>query len=54
MDAAGWWMACRCDDCKPYWSWVEIPTWFLFFFANFCTNSYIRIHIIRTFFIQIV
>jgi hypothetical protein len=33
---------------------VEIPTWFLFFFANFCTNSYIRIHIICTFFIQII
>jgi hypothetical protein len=39
----GWWMACR-------WSRVEIPTWFLFFFTNFCTNSYIRIHIIRTFY----
>ena len=25
-----------------------------FFFTNFCTNSYIRIHIICTFFIQIV
>jgi hypothetical protein len=21
------------DDCKPYWSRVEIPTWFLFFFC---------------------
>jgi hypothetical protein len=27
---------------------------FFFFSANFCTNSYIRIHIILTFFIQIV
>jgi hypothetical protein len=25
-------IACRCDDCKPYWSRVEITTWFLFFF----------------------
>ena len=38
-------------DCKPYWSRVEIPTWFLFFFANFCTNSYKRIY---TIVIQIV
>jgi hypothetical protein len=30
------------DDCKPYWSRVEIPTWMQFFF----TNSYKRIHII--------
>ena len=37
------------DDCKPYWSRVEIPTWF--FFTNFCTNSYKRIH---TIVIQIV
>jgi hypothetical protein len=21
----------RGDDCKPFWSRVEIPTWFLFF-----------------------
>jgi hypothetical protein len=27
--------ACRCDDCKPYWSRVEIPTWFLFFLLIF-------------------
>jgi hypothetical protein len=30
---------------------VLIPTWFLFFFTNFCTNSYKRIH---TILIQIV
>ena len=39
------------DDCKPYWSRVEIPTWIQFFFAIFCTNSYKRIH---TIVIQIV
>jgi hypothetical protein len=39
------------DDCKPYWSRVEIPTWMQFFSANFCTNSYKQIH---TIVIQIV
>jgi hypothetical protein len=39
------------DNCKPYWSRVEIPTWMHFFFTNFCTNSYKRIH---TIVIQIV
>jgi hypothetical protein len=39
------------DDCKPYWSRVEIPTWMQFLFTNFCTNSYKQIHTIG---IQIV
>jgi hypothetical protein len=39
------------DNCKPYWSRVEIPTWMHFFLTNFCTNSYKRIH---TIVIQIV
>ena len=52
MEEAGWWMMWRCDDSKPYWSRVEIPTRMqIFFFANFCTNSCKRIHAIS---IQIV
>ena len=50
MEEVGWWMACRCDDYKPYWSRVEIPTFFFFFFANFYTNSFIRIRIIQHFY----
>jgi hypothetical protein len=35
-----------CDDCKPYWSRVEIPTWFLFFsliFVQIHTNEFIQL-----------
>ena len=34
------------DDCKPYWSRVEIPTWFLFFsliFVQIHTNEFIQL-----------
>ncbi len=47
MEAAGWWWCARCDDCKPYWSRVEIPTgcksFFLLIFVYklTSTNSYI-------------
>jgi hypothetical protein len=52
MEAAGWWMACR-DDASHIGPGLKSQPG-SFFFTNFCTNSYIRIHIIRTFFIQIV
>ena len=44
---AGWWMAERDDFKRGYWSWVEIPTGFKFFFSLIfvykltSTNSYI-------------
>jgi hypothetical protein len=28
------------DDCKPFWSWVEIPTWMQIFFSLI----FVRIH----------
>jgi hypothetical protein len=34
------------DDCKPYWSQVEIPTWFLFFLlivVQIRTNEFIQL-----------
>ena len=36
----------RGDDCKPYWSRVKIPTWFLFFsliFVRIHTNEFIQL-----------
>jgi hypothetical protein len=47
MEAVGWWMACRCDDCKPFWSWVEIPTrkqiFFSLIFVRIHTNEFIQL-----------
>jgi len=34
------WMACRCNNCKPYWSRVEIPTRMQIFFSLI----FVRIH----------
>ena len=36
----GWWMAWRWDDCKPFWSRVEIPTRMQIFFSLI----FVRIH----------
>jgi hypothetical protein len=32
MEAVARWMAWRCDDCKQFWSRVEIPTRMQIFF----------------------
>ncbi len=40
-------MAWRCDDCKPFWSWVEIPTrtqiFFSLIFVRIHTNEFIQL-----------
>ena len=46
MEAVGWWIVKRCDDYKPFWSRVEIPTWMQIFFSlifvRINTNEFIQ------------
>ena len=47
LEEVGWWTAWRCDDCKPFWSWVEIPTrmqiFFSLIFVRIHTNEFIQL-----------
>jgi len=48
MEEVGWWMSWRYDDCKPFWSRVEIPTRMQIFFSlifvyNCFANCIVRI-----------
>ena len=40
MEVEGWWLLQRCNDCKPFWSRVEIPTQKQIFFSLI----FVRIH----------